>query len=116
MGRREELEEVARYVETHDLSEEMEDGEWVEPDVPEPMITMSLRLPKTTSDALRAVARAQGVRPTQLMRAWIEERLAQETGPEDESMVSVHDLIAWAAKAARRIEQAGSSSRGRSAS
>ncbi len=63
---------VAAYVDAHDFSTEMEQGAWeTETD---PMITTSLRLPKSLLDWVREQAAAQHVRPSGLIRVWIEQR------------------------------------------
>ena len=40
------------------------------------MIVSSIRLPKATMNKVRAAAADLGVKPTALMRSWIEEKLA----------------------------------------
>lgn len=43
-----------------------------------PMVTTSLRLTAETHKAVQAAAQQSGVRPTALIRAWIEEGLAAQ--------------------------------------
>lgn len=72
---REKMLELREYYDTHDTSEEMEHGTLVtEPPDPDPYVSTSLRLPKSLLDWVRAQAEAEHVRPTALIRAWIEER------------------------------------------
>lgn len=61
-----ELEELADYYEHHDFSEDIARSESV---APEPMITVSLRLPHAVVDRLRDEARFRGIRYTQLIRS-----------------------------------------------
>lgn len=80
---RETIARLREHYDTTDTSAEMEDGAW-ETDVdPDPMITTSVRLPKSVLDQLRARATAEGVKPTALIRKWTEERLAggSSSGP-----------------------------------
>lgn len=51
-----------------------EDGAWETDTEDDPMVTTSIRLPKTLLDWVRAQADDQGVKPTALIRRWIEER------------------------------------------
>ena len=97
----EELERIAEYYDTHDVSTEIEDSVLVDSVVAEPMITTSLRLPKPIMDAIRAAADEPGIRATALMREWLEERLTQhrENG---EFMVPASAMLAVLAEAAAR--------------
>lgn len=73
-----ELDEIAEYYDTHDISQEIAAAE-LERHEPLPaddvMIVSSIRLSKATMDKVRALAAELGVRPTSLMRDWIEEKL-----------------------------------------
>lgn len=75
-----ELQRLRDHYDTHDAGDEMADGEWEGPG-PDPMVTTSLRLPKSVLDQVRAQARQLGVRPTSLIRRWVE---AQVFGTEDQ--------------------------------
>ena len=73
-----ELNEIAEHYDTHDISQEIADAELQrhEPvSAEDVMIVSSIRLPKTTMDKVRTIAAELGVRPTSLMRSWIEEKL-----------------------------------------
>jgi hypothetical protein len=74
-----ELEELVGYYDTHNTSEEMEHGEWVEP---EPMATTSLRLPADVIDQLKRQARARHLRYTSYVRSILER--AARGGPPPE--------------------------------
>jgi hypothetical protein len=68
------LEEIADYAQHHDFSAEMEQGTWEADTEADPMITTSVRLPKSLLDWVRQHASAQHVRPSVLIRQWIEQR------------------------------------------
>lgn len=68
------LEEIAEYAQGHDFSAEMEQGVWESDTESDPMVTTSLRLPKSLLDWVREQAAAQHVRPSVLIRQWIEQR------------------------------------------
>lgn len=74
-----ELERLAGHYGTHDTSEEMEHGEWVEP---QPMATTSLRLPVEVIEELKRQARARHVRYTSYVRSILERVADRETEPE----------------------------------
>jgi hypothetical protein len=86
------LDELADYYGERDISEEIEAAE-LERHEPDPrdrvMIVSSVRLPKHTMDRVREAAMDQGVKPTALMRRWIEERLdlwEQDPSPEPDHL------------------------------
>ncbi|QUH04862.1 hypothetical protein HUO13_32435 [Saccharopolyspora erythraea] len=71
------LDELAQYYDTHDTSAEMEAGRWeAEPPSPDPMVTTSLRLPKSLLDQVRARAAAEDTKATAWIRALIEAELS----------------------------------------
>ncbi|MFE7560651.1 CopG family antitoxin [Kitasatospora sp. NPDC057500] len=74
------LEALAEFYETHELTED--DIMAAEPAEPIPtesvMITTSLRLPKPVMDEVRRRAQARGIKPTVIMREWIEAAVADQ--------------------------------------
>ncbi|MGH3872925.1 MAG: hypothetical protein ACRDSR_15710 [Pseudonocardiaceae bacterium] len=66
--------ELAEYADTHDLSTELEQAHREDTTNPDPMVTTSLRLPKSLLDWVRHQAADEGLRPTALIRHWIEQR------------------------------------------
>lgn len=66
--------EIADYAQHHDFAAEMEQGRWEADTEADPMITTSVRLPKSLLDWVRQRAAAQHVRPSVLIRQWIEQR------------------------------------------
>ncbi len=86
------IEQLAEHYQSHDTVDAMDGGRVVEPS-PDPMVVVSLRLPKRTMDEVRAIASERSVRPTTLLREWIEDQLgaAREPG----GVVPVKDLIGF---------------------
>lgn len=82
------LDEIADYAQSHDFAAEMEQGTWEAGTDADPMVTTSVRLPKSLLDWVRQRAAAQHVRPSVLIRQWIEQR-RDEDGTE-----SAGDLLA----------------------
>ncbi len=68
------LDEIADYAQHHDFAAEMEQGTWEAGTDADPMITTSVRLPKSLLDWVRQRATAQHVRPSVLIRQWIEQQ------------------------------------------
>jgi len=69
------LDEIAERAEAHDFASEIgERGVWETDTEPDPMVTTSLRLPKSLLDWVRTQADQQHTRPTALIRQWIEQR------------------------------------------
>jgi predicted DNA-binding protein len=71
----EELDELAAYYGTHDTSEEMEYGQWVEP---QPMATTSLRLPVHVITELKREAKDRGIRYSTHVRDILEHAIHEE--------------------------------------
>lgn len=67
------LDEIAEYAQTHNFSTDMEQGVWETDTQADPMVTTSVRLPKSLLDWVRQQAAAQHVRPSVLIRQWIEQ-------------------------------------------
>lgn len=76
---RDKIDELAAYYDEHDTTAELEQAVPREP-VPadEVMIVTSLRLPKAVMDQVRERAKDRGVKPTALIREWVEAALARE--------------------------------------
>lgn len=82
------LDERAQYYDSHDMSSEMEAGHWeTEPVPPDPMITTSLRLPKSVLDQVRARAATEDIKATAWIRALIEAALAEPEAKSIEARV-----------------------------
>jgi hypothetical protein len=67
------LDEIAEYADSHDFSAEMEQGVWEADIEADPMITTSVRLPKSLLDWVREQAAIEHVRPSVLIRQWLEQ-------------------------------------------
>lgn len=88
------LQRLAEYYDTHDTSEDLERAELVdEPVVPDPMVSLSLRMPQSLLDWVRAQARTEHTRPTQLIRRWIEERRSSGEASLEERVRRLEDLV-----------------------
>jgi hypothetical protein len=80
------LDEIAEYADSHDFSAEMEQGVWEDDTEADPMITTSVRLPKSLLDWVREQAATQHVRPSVLIRQWLEQHRDAGAG-------SMNDLL-----------------------
>jgi hypothetical protein len=88
------LQRLAEYYDTHDTSEELKRAELAEEPVdPDPMISLSLRLPKSLLDWVRTQARTEHIKPTQLIRRWIEERRSTGEPSLEQRVRRLEDLI-----------------------
>lgn len=99
------IEELAGYYDTHEVTEEIDRAERDDTPVPEPMVITSVRLPKSVMDALRTAARTRGVGTTQLIRQWLEERLARE-GDTGDVTIPASELLALVAEHTTRERRA----------
>ncbi|MHB8246588.1 MAG: hypothetical protein ACYDGN_14810 [Acidimicrobiales bacterium] len=72
------LDEIAAHADTHDFADEMQQGVWDDDTEADPMVTTSLRLPKSLLDWIREQAGEQHVRPSVLIRQCLEQR--RDTG------------------------------------
>ena len=70
------LVQLRDYYDNTDLSAEIERANWETDVEPDPMVTTSLRLPKSVLDWVRQQAEAEHVKPTALIRRWIEQQRA----------------------------------------
>lgn len=95
------IEKIAEYYETHDTADSMADAELITEPASNPMVTTSLRLPLPVMSELRSVARARGVKVTQLIREWVEERLAATIATGDQT-ISVSALLAFVTEQTRK--------------
>lgn len=78
------------YVNT-DLSAAIESAVWETEVQPEPMIVTSIRLPKSLLDWVREQAAGEQLKPTALIRRWIEDRRGVSAGrpiPGEENTVA----------------------------
>lgn len=79
--------ELAEHYDRTDLTDEIERASWEAEVQADPMVVTSLRLPKSLLDWIREQAANERVRPTALIRRWLEDRRA---GSDED--VSVSDL------------------------
>jgi hypothetical protein len=97
--RTDELTEHYEQISDDDLLAEWERGEPVLIEVREPMVSRSIRFPKSTFEQLRELAAARGVGVTQLIREWTEQRLA--AGGDLDDRVILADELERAARLLR---------------
>lgn len=90
------LDELAEHAQTHDFSAEMEHAVWETDTEADPMVTTSLRLPASLLNWVREQAASQHVRPSALIRRWVEQHR------EDDGEGGVEDVAARL----ERLEQA----------
>jgi Arc/MetJ-type ribon-helix-helix transcriptional regulator len=90
------LDEIAEYAQHHDFAAEMEQGTWEEDTASDPMVTTSVRLPKSLLDWVREQAESRHVRPSVLIRQWLEQQRDLEA----------HDDVADLATRVARLEGA----------
>jgi hypothetical protein len=88
------LQRLAEYYDTHDTSDELKRAKLIEePADPDPMISLSLRLPKSLLDWVRTQARTEHTKPTQLIRRWIEEHRSTGEPSLEQRVRRLEDLI-----------------------
>ncbi|MCI2422183.1 hypothetical protein MOQ72_32605 [Saccharopolyspora sp. K220] len=98
--------ELAKYYDSHNTSVEMESGHWVtEPPESDPMITTSLRLPKSLLDRVRTRAADEDMKATVWIQALIEARFSRnaelaQLEPVGGGLLSMDEIVA-AVRAAR---------------
>ncbi|MGI8816451.1 MAG: hypothetical protein ACR2G2_14565 [Pseudonocardia sp.] len=84
-----ELAELREHFDTADLSDDIEAATWKSAAEPDPMVVTSLRLPKSLLDWVRGQADAERVKPTALIRRWLEDRRSGERGEPDVTLASL---------------------------
>ena len=78
------VDELREYYDNTDLGDVFATGHWEEDEVdPDPMIVTSLRLPKSLLDWVRARAEQERIKPTALIRHWIEDARAAARAGDD---------------------------------
>ena len=93
------LDALRQHYDNTDTSVELEKAELDTTFVAEPMVGITVRLPASTLDSARAIARKDGVKVTALLRQWIEQNVAE--GTDDDQMVPVAALKRLIARTAR---------------
>jgi len=93
------LDALREHYDHTDTSAELEKAKLDESVVSEPMVGITIRLPASTLDAARVIARRDGVKVTALLRQWIEQNVAE--GADDDQMVPVAELKRLIARTAR---------------
>lgn len=81
---------MREHYDNTDKSAELEKAELSTTTVGDPMVGITIRLPSSTLDAARSIARKDGVKVTALLRRWIAENVAE--GADDEQVIPVAEL------------------------
>lgn len=77
------MHELRDHYDTQSTASEMDTGRWETDVQADPMVTTSLRLPKSLLDWVRDQADSQQIKPTALIRHWIEERRMTDDPSDD---------------------------------
>lgn len=83
------LEELAEYYGDRDLSEEIGSADLQRSPGDQVMVVTSLRVPKPLMDRVRDAATDEGLKPSALMRYWIESGLTQYENPPGQGSASL---------------------------
>lgn len=103
MTRADDLAAARDYYDTHDTSDEMAQGTWVEAEpgydskaeLAASSVVFSVRMPQPMLEAIRQHAARDGVSTGTLIRSWLEERLvAGQPELNQQLMVAISDLAA----------------------
>lgn len=76
-------EELRAEFDAADLSGEIEQADELEGPLVAPYVTTSIRLPMPVMRAVRRAAARRGMKPTVLLREWVESALADEVAEEE---------------------------------
>jgi hypothetical protein len=93
------LDALRRHYDGSDTSADLARAELDTSVVAQPMVGITVRLPVSTLDAARGIARRDGVKVTALLRQWIEQNVAE--GTDGDQMVPVAELKRLIARTAR---------------
>lgn len=69
------IDELAKFWDTHDLTDFQDELEEVTESVFERRTTLSIHLESNEAEAVKRISRAKGVSSEQLVREWIQERV-----------------------------------------
>ena len=88
---------LRHHLDGSDLSDAIESAEWENEVETDPMIVTSVRLPKSLLDWVRDQAAVEQVKPTALIRRWIEDRrrasAGQQAGAGDDAMARLTERV-----------------------
>ena len=77
------MHELRDHYDTQSTAADMDNGNWETDVQADPMVTTSLRLPKSLLDWVRDQADSQRIKPTALIRRWLEERRTTDDPSDD---------------------------------
>lgn len=106
-----ELDALRDHFDHTDLADAIDSATWATEVDPDPMIVTSVRLPKSLLDWVREQAAAEEIKPTALIRRWVEDRRrassGRRIGSDDDSVARLADRV-WRLEAlALRVVGAG---------
>ncbi|WP_328606142.1 hypothetical protein OG943_40235 [Amycolatopsis sp. NBC_00345] len=87
------INEMAQYAESHDFADEMAAGQWETDVVEDPMISTSIRLPKSVMDQVRRAAELDKVKPTAWIRRLVESALTQQPAADAATSSSLEERV-----------------------
>lgn len=93
------IDELAAFHDTHSAADEINAAidagaaQWETETSPNPMIGITVRLPKQVLDAVRGLAAAQHVKPTALIRSWVETAVADDEAVSPATMAALAQVV-----------------------
>ena len=102
------LDELAEYYDSRDISEEVGTAELEHSPGDQVMVVTSLRAPKPLMDRVRDAAADEGIKPSVLIRRWVELGLAQHESTARQKPASLERLSELMHRVVREeLEEAG---------
>lgn len=101
------LDELREYFDGADLTDAVDAAEWETEVDTDPMVVTSVRLPKSLLDWVRERAAAEKIKPTALIRRWIEEQqdasFAGTPAGDDTTVAQLAERVYWLETLAVRV-------------
>lgn len=98
---------LREHFDTTDLADSIDSATWETEVDPDPMIVTSVRLPKSLLDWVREQAAVEQLKPTALIRRWIEDRrhasTGQRSGADEASVARLADRVSRLEAIALRV-------------
>lgn len=87
------LDELRDYYDNTDMSAEIADAQIDDEIVESPMVGITVRMPAATLQRVREQAASEGIKPTALIRRWVEQRVQmQAIAPAGRRVLNVENL------------------------
>jgi hypothetical protein len=101
------LDVMREHFDSSDLSDAIDSATWQTEVDSDPMIVTSVRLPKSLLDWVREQAAVEQLKPTALIRRWVEDRRRASTGPQaglqDDAVARLADRVTRLEEVALRV-------------